>query len=622
MINTKETLALITNALNKLHIEDKSLAAYEQLAILPVVITTASKLEAQDVATIQKTLMNKFGKAVEIVGQKVDSAIIGGIIVGIDDEVFDASARRQLEKVDTLMQEIHLANADLTSTNSLTDALKEGLEHFEVGVDVEEVGTVETVGDGIAKVTGMRGAMSGELVELHDGITGMVQNLLHDDVGVVLMGGTTEVKEGDTVRRTGKVMEVPVGNNLLGRIVNPLGKPLDGKGSILADGTRPVESPAPGIAAREPVNVPLQTGIKAIDALVPIGRGQRELIIGDRGTGKTAIAVDTILNQKGEGVICIYVAIGQKASSVARLAKTLEEHGALAYTIIVAATAADTAPLQYLAPYSGSAMGEFFMDQGKDVLIVFDDLSKHAVAYRAMSLLLRRPPGREAYPGDVFYLHSRLLERSCRRNKHYGGGSMTALPIIETLAGDVSGYIPTNVISITDGQIYLESELFYAGTRPAINAGLSVSRVGGSAQIKAMKSVAGTLRLDLAQYRELAAFAQFGSDLDKTTKAQLDRGARLTEVLKQVQYAPLSVANQVMIIYVATEGYLDDVAIDDVSRFEHEFYTYMGINHPDVGADIGKEKKITDDIQERLEEAIGAFKEVFVPSKPSVHEGE
>ena len=409
-------------------------------------------------------------------------------------------------------------------------------------------------------------------------------------------------------------MEVPVGKAMLGRIVSALGVAIDGKGDIVTKEVRSIESAAPGIADRQPVDVPLQTGIKAIDALVPIGRGQRELIIGDRGTGKTAVGIDTIINQKGLGVICIYVAIGQKASTVARIARILEKHGALDYTIIVAATAADSAPLQYLAPYTGVTIGEYFMDQDKDVLVIYDDLSKHAVAYRAMSLLLRRPPGREAYPGDVFYLHSRLLERAARRNKEAGGGSITALPIIETLAGDVGGYIPTNVISITDGQIYLESELFYSGIRPAINVGLSVSRVGGAAQIKAMKSVAGTLRLDLAQFRELAAFAQFGSDLDKATKAQLDRGARMTEVLKQGQYVPLTVEKQVMILFAATNGYCDDVPVVDITKFEKEFLAYMAANAPEIGDSIRNEKKITDDTKAALVKAIKTFKETFATS--------
>jgi F-type H+-transporting ATPase subunit alpha len=409
-------------------------------------------------------------------------------------------------------------------------------------------------------------------------------------------------------------MEVPVGEGLLGRVVNPLGEPIDGKGPIQYSATRPVESPSPGIADRKSVDVPLQTGIKAIDAMVPIGRGQRELIIGDRGTGKSAVAVDTIINQRGTGVICIYVAIGQKASTVARLSRTLEKYGAKDFTIIVAATAAQSAPLQFLAPYAGVSMGEYFMNQGKDVLCIYDDLSKHAVAYRAMSLLLRRPPGREAFPGDVFYLHSRLLERAARRNEEAGGGSITALPVIETLAGDVSGYIPTNVISITDGQIYLETDLFYAGIRPAINVGLSVSRVGGSAQIKAMKSVAGTLRLDLAQYRELAAFAQFGSDLDKATKAQLDRGMRMTELLKQPQYAPMPVEQQVISLYAGTKGYIDDIPVADVTRFEAELLKYMENTAPEIGADIVKNKKLTDATEEALKKALANFKQIFETS--------
>ena len=452
----------------------------------------------------------------------------------------------------------------------LTALISQQVEKYKVDLNVDEVGIVDQVGDGIARVNGLRSAMAGELLELPNGVSGVVLNLEAETIGVVLMGGETLVKEGDIVRRTGKIMQVPVGEALVGRVVNALGQPIDGKGMIDTNLTRNVESPAPGIADRESVNTPLQTGIKAIDAMVPIGRGQRELIIGDRGTGKTAVAIDTIINQKGLGVICIYVAIGQKASTVARVVRTFEENGAMDYTIVVAANASESAPLQYIAPYTGVTMGEYFMHQGKDVLCVYDDLSKHATAYRAMSLLLRRPPGREAYPGDVFYLHSRLLERAAKLSKELGGGSITALPIIETLAGDVSAYIPTNVISITDGQIFLESELFYSGIRPAINVGLSVSRVGGAAQIKAMKSVAGRLRLDLAQYRELAAFAQFGSDLDKATKAQIDRGVRMTEMLKQGQYSPLPVEQQVMSIYVATNGYLDDVEVENISRFEKE----------------------------------------------------
>ena len=437
----------------------------------------------------------------------------------------------------------------------ITAIIKDQIKNYNVDLNVDDVGTVIEIGDGIAHIHGLDKAMSGELLDFGNDIYGMVLNLEQDNVGAVLLGGDTKIKEGDIVKRTGKIMQVPVGESMIGRVVDALGRPIDGKGPIHTTQSRPIEYPAPGIADRKSVKEPLQTGIKAIDALVPIGRGQRELIIGDRGTGKTAIAVDTILNQKGQNCICIYVAIGQKASTIARVVKTFEDHGAMDYTIVVAATASDSAPLQYMAPYSGVTMGEHFMYQGKHVLCVYDDLSKHATAYRAMSLLLRRPPGREAYPGDVFYLHSRLLERAAKLSDELGGGSITALPIIETLAGDVSGYIPTNVISITDGQIMLQTEAFYSGIRPAIDVGLSVSRVGGSAQIKAMKQIAGRMRLDLAQYRELAAFAQFGSDLDKSTKEQLDRGVRMVETLKQAQYSPLKVDEQILVIYTAVRGF-------------------------------------------------------------------
>lgn len=578
--------------------------------MIAVKVVTAKRLTVSEYESVSVILADKLGKDVYL-EKVVDPEIIGGVIVKIGDEVYDASSRRQLEKITDEMESVDLDGKTIGEAKELTQSLNKKVSGYTVDVNLEEVGIIEKVGDGIATVSGMTGAMAGELVELPGGVTGMVQNLWPDEIGVVLMGGETIIKEGDVVRRTGHIMEIPVGEAMLGRIVNPLGQAIDGKGEIKTTDVRKIESPAPGIADRQPVDVPLQTGIKAIDALVPIGRGQRELIIGDRGTGKTAVAVDTILNQKGLGVICIYVAIGQKASTVARIARTLEQHGAMSYSIIVAATAADSAPLQYLAPYAGVSIAEHFMDQGKDVLCVYDDLSKHAVAYRAMSLLLRRPPGREAYPGDVFYLHSRLLERAARRNPAAGGGSITALPIIETLAGDVGGYIPTNVISITDGQIYLESELFYAGIRPAINVGLSVSRVGGSAQIKAMKSVAGTLRLDLAQYRELAAFAQFGSDLDKATKAQLDRGARMTEILKQGQYVPLSVDKQVISLYAATKGYVDDIPVHDVSRFEKELLAFMAANYPQVSESIVAEKKITDENEATLKKAIAEFKETF-----------
>lgn len=493
----------------------------------------------------------------------------------------------------------------------ITAIIKQQIERYEVDLNVDDVGTVIEVGDGIARIHGLQKAMAGELLEFPHNIYGMVLNLEEDNVGGVLLGGETLIKEGDTVRRTGRIMEVPVGEALVGRVVNALGQPIDGKGPINATEFLPVERRAPGIADRQSVKEPLQTGLKAIDSMVPIGRGQRELIIGDRGTGKTAIAIDTILNQKGKGVICIYVAIGQKASTVARVVKTLEESGALEYTIVVVASASDSAPLQYLAPYSGVAMGEYFAEKGGHVLCVYDDLSKHAMAYRAMSLLLRRPPGREAYPGDVFYLHSRLLERAAKLSDKLGGGSITALPIIETLAGDVSAYIPTNVISITDGQIFLETELFYAGVRPAINAGLSVSRVGGAAQIKAMKQVAGRLRLDLAQYRELAAFAQFGSDLDKATKALLDRGQRTMEVLKQPQYSPVPVEEQVMTIYTAVQGYLDDVGIEDITKFEHEFLKFMRSNYAEIGKSIVEKKVLDAETEAALKKAIQEFKDTF-----------
>ena len=494
----------------------------------------------------------------------------------------------------------------------ITAIIKEQIKNYQVELNVDDIGTVIEVGDGIARIHGLEKAMAGELLEFDNGVYGMVLNLEKDNVGGVILGGETLIKEGDTVKRTGRIMQVPVGEAMVGRVVNALGQPVDGKGPIATTETRPVEYPAPGIAARQSVNEPLQTGIKAIDSLVPIGRGQRELIIGDRGTGKTAIAIDTIINQKGQGVICVYVAIGQKASTVARVVKTLEDAGAMDYTVVVVATASDSAPLQYLAPYAGVSIAEYFMYKGQHALCVYDDLSKHAMAYRAMSLLLRRPPGREAYPGDVFFLHSRLLERAAKLSKELGSGSITALPIIETLAGDVSAYIPTNVISITDGQIILESEYFYAGIRPAINVGLSVSRVGGSAQIKAMKQVAGRMRLDLAQYRELAAFAQFGSDLDSATKAQLDRGARMVETLKQPQYSPMAVEDQVVIIYVSTNGHLDDVPSNHVVKFESDFLKFMRSNYAEVSKAIREKKAIDNEIETSLQKAIKEFKGTFV----------
>lgn len=610
---SNEKLDLIVKSLDGLKMEHDKLQAGSTNGIIAVVLTTAKELTVSEKDAVAKVIGDKLGYQVYM-ETTVDPSIIGGSILKAGDQVYDASVKRQMEKVSAAMAKAGMGGQSLEDPASITASLTETVKETKLDVDLEEVGIIEKVGDGIATVKGLKHAMAGELVELKGGVSGMVQNLLPDSVGVVLMGGETTVREGDILRRTGHLMEVPVGEGLLGRVVNPLGQPIDGKGEIHYAATRPVEAQSPGIADRKSVDVPLQTGIKAIDALVPIGRGQRELIIGDRGTGKSAVAVDTIINQKNTGVICIYVAIGQKASTIARLSRTLEKYGAKDYTIIVAATAAQSAPLQYLAPYAGVTMGEYFMDQGKDVLCIYDDLSKHAVAYRAMSLLLRRPPGREAYPGDVFYLHSRLLERAARRNEQAGGGSITALPVIETLAGDVGGYIPTNVISITDGQIYLETDLFYAGIRPAINVGLSVSRVGGSAQIKAMKSVAGTLRLDLAQYRELAAFAQFGSDLDKATKAQLDRGLRMTELLKQPQYKPYPVEKQVISLYAGSKGYIDDLPVQDVTRFEAELLKYVDNSTPEIGADIIKNKKITDANEEALKKVLDDFKQTFVTS--------
>jgi len=498
----------------------------------------------------------------------------------------------------------------------ISSILKEQLSGFERETDIYDVGTVLQVGDGIARVYGLASVMAGELVEFPNDVMGLVLNLEEDNVGCVLFGEESLVKEGDTVRRTRRILQVPVGKELLGRVVNPLGVPKDGKGPIKAKEFLPIERKAPGVIYRQPVKEPLQTGLKAIDSMIPIGRGQRELIIGDRQTGKTAIALDTIINQKSthqtdSPVYCIYVAIGQKASTVAKVVRTFEEYGAMDYTIVVSADASEPAPLQYLAPYAGAAIGEYFRDNGMHALVIYDDLSKHAWAYRQVSLLLRRPPGREAYPGDIFYLHSRLLERAAKLSDEKGGGSLTALPIIETQAGDVSAYIPTNVISITDGQIYLEPSLFYSGVRPAVNPGISVSRVGGNAQIKAMKQVAGSLRLDLAQFRELEAFVKFGSDLDKATQAQITRGQRLVEILKQDQYSPLSVAEQIAIIFVGTEGYLDALPVGTVQRFEKEFLEYMGNKYSDILDQISREKALSDPIKEKLHEIIKEFLNLF-----------
>ncbi|UCG79414.1 MAG: F0F1 ATP synthase subunit alpha [Nitrospirota bacterium] len=493
----------------------------------------------------------------------------------------------------------------------ISESIKKQITDFEKKVDVSEVGTILAVGDGIAKIYGLDNCMASELLEFPNGLYGMALNLETDGVGAVLFGEDKLVKEGDIVKRTGRIMSVPVGDAMLGRVVNAIGQPIDGKGPIDTKDTAIVDVVAPGIVDRQPVREPLQTGVKAVDSMIPIGRGQRELIIGDRQTGKTAVAIDAIINQKGGDVKCIYVAVGQKRANVVRVVKTLEEHGALEHTIIVSATASEPAPLQYLAPYTGCALGEYFRDNGQHALIIYDDLSKQATAYRQLSLLLRRPPGREAFPGDVFYLHSRLLERASKLSDKLGGGSLTALPIIETQAGDVSAYIPTNVISITDGQIYLEPDLFYAGVRPAVNVGLSVSRVGGAAQTKAMKQVAGTLRLDLAQFRELAAFAQFGSDLDKATLAQIERGKRMVEVLKQNQYVPMSMAEQVFILYAGTQGHMDDIDVEKIKDFEGALLSHMRSQNQDIIDEIADKKELDEALKEKLNSAIGAFKSTY-----------
>ena len=496
-------------------------------------------------------------------------------------------------------------------TAEISRIIKEQIRDYEKTVEIQEVGSVLSTGDGIARIYGLDKVAAGELLEFPHGIFGVALNLEEDNVGAALFGETYMIKEGDTVKRTGRIAEVPVGQGLVGRVVNALGEPIDGRGPIETKDRRRIEIKAPGIVARQPVKEPLQTGLKAIDGMIPIGRGQRELIIGDRQTGKTAVAVDTILNQKGGNVICIYVAIGQKRSTVAQVVDKLREAGAMDYTIVVAATASESAPLQYIAPYSGCTMGEHMRDNGGHALLIYDDLSKHAVAYRQLSLLLRRPPGREAFPGDVFYLHSRLLERAAKLSDARGGGSLTALPIIETQAGDVSAYIPTNVISITDGQIFLESDLFYSGVRPAINVGISVSRVGGNAQIKAMKQVAGTLRLELAQYREMAAFAQFGSDLDQATQRQLSRGSRLVELLKQGQYEPLPVEKQILIIYAGTNGFVDEIPLTALKKYEQELYSFVESKHPDIFADILKKRELDSELRAKMNKALEEFKAGF-----------
>ena len=569
------------------------------------VLWSEQPLEQTTVDEIRDIIAQAFDDDEVNIETDVDTSLIGGLRLQVGDTVYDGSLAHRLNVIRNSIVSEAVPEGDVA------EALRGRLSKEQSKLDAFQVGTVITLSDGICRVSGLSDVMAGEMLEFSGGLRGLVMDLEKDNVGVVMLGNYDNVQEGDEVRRTGKIIEVPVGEALIGRVVDALGRPVDGKGIIHATESRAIESPAPSVLMRRPVSVPMQTGIKAIDALVPIGRGQRELIIGDRQTGKTAIALDTIINQKGKDLICIYVAIGQKESTVASFVNKLREHGAMDYTIVVCANASEPAPMLYIAPYSGAAMGEYFMYNGKDVLIIYDDLSKQAVAYREISLLLHRPPGREAYPGDVFYLHSRLLERAARLSEEAGGGSMTALPIIETQAGDISAYIPTNVISITDGQIFLETDLFNSGVRPAINVGLSVSRVGGSAQLGAMKQVAGRLRMDLAQYRELAAFSQFGSDLDKATRDTLHRGDRMTELLKQGQFAPMEAADQVVSIFAASEGYADDVELADIARFERELLDYVHSSYPEIKDQIMTGKKLSAEQLEKLRSVITEFKKDF-----------
>ena len=576
-----------------------------ELKKLDISIKSAQPLSDEEMKKLTQIICETFISC----HNEVDSDVIGGVRMQVGDTVYDGTLAHTLDRLSQDVED-NTRQSD-SQMRSIADGIKQQLEKVNGDIDVFQTGEVLTLGDGICRVSGLADVMAGEMLEFPGGLKGMVQDLDKNNVGVVLLGPFGHLQEGDSVRRTGRIVEVPVGEALIGRVVDAMGSPIDGKGPIKTDSFRPVESPAPSVLARQPVSVPMQTGLKAIDALVPIGRGQRELIIGDRQTGKTAIALDAIINQKGKDVICIYVAIGQKESTVAGVVEKLRSHGAMDYTIVVAATASEPAPMLYIAPYAGAAMGEYFMYKGKDVLVIYDDLSKQATAYRELSLLLQRPPGREAYPGDVFYLHSRLLERAARLNEESGGGSMTALPIIETQAGDISAYIPTNVISITDGQIFLESDLFHSGVRPAINVGLSVSRVGGAAQLGAMKQVAGRLRVDLAQYRELASFAQFGSDLDKSTRDTLHRGARMTEVLKQGQYAPMSAADQVIAIFAVSEGYADDLELSDIARFESELIDYVNRSYPEFQDEVLSGRKLSAEQQAKLKECIVNFKKTF-----------
>ena len=590
----------------------------ELVSAMPSDILTMNELKKLDISikSAEPLSEEEMNKLTQIICEtfischnEVDPELIGGVRMQVGDTVYDGTLSHTLDRL-SLDVESNTRQSD-KEMRSIAEGIKNQLEQVNGDIDVFQTGEVITLGDGICRVSGLADVMAGEMLEFKGGLKGMVQDLEKDNVGVVLLGPFGHLQEGDSVRRTGRIIEVPVGESMIGRVVDAMGNPIDGKGPIKNEGFRPVESPAPSVLSRKPVSVPMQTGLKAIDALVPIGRGQRELIIGDRQTGKTAIALDAIINQKGQDVICIYVAIGQKESTIAGVVEKLRSFGAMDYTIVVAASASSPAPMLYIAPYAGAAMGEYFMYKGKDVLIIYDDLSKQAAAYRELSLLLQRPPGREAYPGDVFYLHSRLLERAARLSDEAGGGSMTALPIIETQAGDISAYIPTNVISITDGQIFLESDLFHSGVRPAINVGLSVSRVGGAAQIGAMKQVAGRLRVDLAQYRELASFAQFGSDLDKSTRDTLHRGARMTEILKQKQYAPMNAADQVIEIFSAAEGYTDDLELDDIARFGEELVDYVNRSYPELRGEILSGKKLSAEQQSKLRACIESFKKTF-----------
>ena len=576
-----------------------------ELKKLDISISSAEPLSEEEMKKLTQIICETFISC----HNEVDSDLIGGVRMKVGDTVYDGTLAHQLDRLSQDV-ESNTRQSD-KEMRTIAEDIKAQISKVSDSIDVFQTGKVTTLGDGICRVSGLADVMAGEMLEFPNGLKGMVQDLEKENVGVVLLGEYSHIQEGDPVRRTGRIIEVPVGEALIGRVVDAMGKPIDGKGPIRNESFRAIESPAPSVINRKSVSVPMQTGLKAIDALVPIGRGQRELIIGDRQTGKTAIALDTIINQKGKDVICIYVAIGQKESTIANVVERLRKFGAMDYTIVVSANASEPAPMLYIAPYAGAAMGEYFMYKGKDVLIIYDDLSKQATAYREISLLLQRPPGREAYPGDVFYLHSRLLERAARLSDEAGGGSMTALPIIETQAGDISAYIPTNVISITDGQIFLETDLFHSGVRPAINVGLSVSRVGGAAQIGAMKQVAGRLRMDLAQYRELASFAQFGSDLDKATRDTLHRGARMTEILKQTQYAPMSAADQVIVIFAANEGYCDDIELKDIARFETEVIEYVNRSYPELHDEILSGKKLNAEQQAKLRQCIEDFKKTF-----------